>query len=79
MPAIVAAAGYKAAVTTRPGFNTSESDHYLLHRELTNARMRGLVFRARVYGNADAARFLRQQLMRPFEGRPTRAGEHKAA
>ena len=79
LPAIVAAAGYKAAVTTRPGFNTSETDRYLLHRELTNARMRGLVVRARVYGNADAARFLRQQLLRPFERRPTGAGEHETA
>jgi peptidoglycan/xylan/chitin deacetylase (PgdA/CDA1 family) len=79
LPAIVAAAGYKAALTTRPGFNRRETDRYLLHRELTNARMPGLVFRARVYGNADTARRVREHMMRPLAGWRAGTGAHKAA
>ena len=52
--------GYRGAVTTVSGFNTVETNPYLLHRELTRASMSGQVFRARVYGNYDAVRFLQQ-------------------
>lgn len=64
---ILAAAGYKAATTTLPGFNTLESDRYLLKRELTSPQMPGLVFRARVYGNTDGAQFLRRLLTQLLE------------
>jgi len=54
--------GYRAAVTTVPGFNTAGANPYWLHRELTRASMPGPVFRARVYGNYDAVRFLKQRV-----------------
>jgi len=52
--------GYRGAVTTVSGMNVIGSNPYLLHRELTYASMPGHVFRARVYGNYDAVRFLKQ-------------------
>ncbi len=58
--------GYKAAVTTASGFNRVGSNPYLLHRELTRASMPGRVFRARVYGNYDAVRFLRRGAQMAF-------------
>ena len=64
LPTILATAGYEAAATTLPGFNASGSEPYLLKRELITAEMTELVFRARVYGNADGAQFLRHRLMR---------------
>lgn len=53
--------GYRGAVTTVPGFNSVRSNPYLLHRDITSALMAGPVFRARVYGNYDAVRFLKQK------------------
>jgi len=52
--------GYKGAVTTVSGFNCVRSSPYLLHRELTGASMLGPIFRARVYGNYDAVRFMKE-------------------
>lgn len=52
--------GYRGAVSTLSGFNTFETNPYLLHRELTYAAMPSQVFKARVYGNYDAVRFLKQ-------------------
>lgn len=52
--------GYKAAVTTASGFNIVGSNPYHLYRELTGASMPGLVFRARVYGNYDAVKYIKQ-------------------
>jgi len=52
--------GYRGAVTTIPGFNSIETNPYLLHRELTYASMSGWLFRAKSYGNYDAVRFLKQ-------------------
>lgn len=57
-------AGYKGAVTTIPGFNVAATNPYLLHRELTRASMAGAVFKARVYGNHDAVRFLKEGTLR---------------
>jgi len=54
--------GYIAAVTTVSGFNRVNTNPYLLHREITYASMPESVFKARVYGNYDAVRFLKQQV-----------------
>ena len=54
--------GYRGAVTTAPGFNSENSDPYLLHRELTGATMPSSVFKARVLGNYDPIRFVRELL-----------------
>ena len=69
LPRILAAVGYRAATTTLPGFNTPESDRYLLKRELTNAEMSSCVFRARVLGNTDGAQFLRHWVWQRLPGR----------
>ena len=61
--------GYKGAVTTVSGFNTVGTSPYLLHRELTYASMPGSVFRARVYGNYDAVRFLKQRVGKILPGK----------
>lgn len=58
--ALVAAAGYKAATTTAPGFNDPSTDRYLLRREIMAADMPGLVFRARALGSTDGAQTLRR-------------------
>jgi len=55
---ILREAGYRGAVTTISDFNTSSTDPYKLHRELTRASMSSWVFRAKVYGNTDALRHL---------------------
>ena len=54
--------GYRGAVTTVPGFNIVGSNPFLLNRELTAAPMPEWVFRARVYGNYDAVKLIKQQL-----------------
>jgi len=53
---------YRGALTIISGFNSVGSSPYLLHRELTDASMPGPVFRARVYGNYDAVRFLKERV-----------------
>lgn len=60
--------GYKGAVTTVSGFNRIGSDPYLLHRELTNASMPGLVFRSRVYGNSDLVIFVKHLWKEIYSG-----------
>lgn len=52
--------GYRGAVTTVAGHNKIGSAPYLLHRELTRASMPKPVFKARVYGNNDAVRFIKK-------------------
>lgn len=56
--------GYKGAVTTVPGFNNARSNPFLLCRELTGAMMPGRVFRARVYGNYDAVRLIKERFLK---------------
>lgn len=52
-------AGYSAAVTTLHGFNSPDTNRYLLHRELTPISMSEWAFRARALGNYDAVQFLK--------------------
>jgi peptidoglycan/xylan/chitin deacetylase (PgdA/CDA1 family) len=60
IPAAVERAGYKAAVTVKPGFNRRDpACPYLLHRELTDAAMATVIFKARVYGNYDVVALVR--------------------
>ena len=59
-------AGYRGAVTTVSGLNTTRSNPYLLHRELTRAWMPQFVFKMRVLGDYDAMHFLKQSLRRVF-------------
>ena len=65
-------AGYRGAVTTRPGFNNDASDPYLLRRDLTGSRMSISAFGARVTGNYDAVMFVKKRLgkmLHPVRGR----------
>jgi peptidoglycan/xylan/chitin deacetylase (PgdA/CDA1 family) len=52
--------GYSGAVTTIPGFNSTHTNAYLLNRELTRASMPDEVFKARVYGNYDGVRVVKE-------------------
>lgn len=52
--------GYKGAVTLKPGFNSSLTNRYLLHRDIVNAGMPLSIFKARVFGNIDAVRSLKR-------------------
>jgi peptidoglycan/xylan/chitin deacetylase (PgdA/CDA1 family) len=45
--------GYKGAVTAEPGFNSEDTNPYLLRRDLTGDSMPAQVFRARVSGSYD--------------------------
>lgn len=59
---VLAECGYIGAVTTVSGVNKMSTNPYLLHREITHAAMPESVFKARVYGNYDGVRFLKQQV-----------------
>jgi len=50
--------GYRAALTTVPGFNTAGSNPHLLCRDLTGVPTPLCVFRARVQGTYDGVNFL---------------------
>jgi peptidoglycan/xylan/chitin deacetylase (PgdA/CDA1 family) len=52
--------GYKAAVTTITGFNTTNTNPFFLRRELTGAAMPHNLFKARVYGNYDAVNYIKK-------------------
>jgi peptidoglycan/xylan/chitin deacetylase (PgdA/CDA1 family) len=54
--------GYRGAVTTLSGFNTTGRNSYLLHRDLVNAAMPISVFKARLLGNQDGITFVRETL-----------------
>lgn len=66
---ILSELGYKGAVTTVSGFNGVGSSPYHLHRELTGTSMPGIVFRARVYGNYDTVRFLKECVQMIYQRR----------
>lgn len=66
---ILSESGYKGAVTSASGFNNSESNPYLLHREITDACMPRQVFKARVLGNYDAVQFLKKWARKIFQKR----------
>ncbi len=51
---------YKGAVTTITGFNTINTNPFLLRREITGAAMQHNVFKARVYGNYDGVNFIKK-------------------
>lgn len=61
---IVKEAGYRAAVTTVPGFNRVGSNPHLLCRELTGIPMPVCVFKARVWGAYDGVAFLKKHAAR---------------
>jgi peptidoglycan/xylan/chitin deacetylase (PgdA/CDA1 family) len=54
--------GYKGALTNISGFNGTNSNPYLLHRDIMYDSMNLSVFRARSYGNYDAVRSLKKWL-----------------
>lgn len=58
---MVRASGYRGAVTTLSGFNSSRSDAYQLRRELTPILMSHWAFRARAYGTYGAVRAIRDR------------------
>lgn len=64
---VLKAAGYIGAVGTDPGFNSIMMSPYHLHRETTRASMPLRIFRARVYGNYDAVRFIKQRVFKVFQ------------
>jgi peptidoglycan/xylan/chitin deacetylase (PgdA/CDA1 family) len=61
---LVRISGYRGAVTTVSGFNTTRTNPYLLHRELTPASTLEWVFRARAFGNYDAVQLLKRWIDR---------------
>ncbi|HEX7860392.1 MAG TPA: polysaccharide deacetylase family protein [Verrucomicrobiae bacterium] len=60
LPALVARAGFGGAVTTISGVNDPAMNPFLLNRELTDASMPLTVFKARVFGNQDGVRLLKE-------------------
>jgi peptidoglycan/xylan/chitin deacetylase (PgdA/CDA1 family) len=54
--------GYRGAVTAVPGFNTAGTNSYLLRRDLVNASMSMSVFKARLSGNHDGMKLVREIL-----------------
>lgn len=59
---ILRESGYIGAVTAQSGFNNASSHPYFLHRDITGAAMPSQVFRARVYGNYDAVRLVKERI-----------------
>lgn len=59
---LLRAIGYKGAVTTTAGFNTSFTNIFLLRRDITDAAMPHNVFKARSYGNYDAVSYIKQYI-----------------
>lgn len=62
IPALLKDMGFTAAVTAESGFNTIESNKYLLCRDIVGPEMPDLVFRARVEGNYEIVRRIRARL-----------------
>jgi peptidoglycan/xylan/chitin deacetylase (PgdA/CDA1 family) len=64
---ILREAGYKGAVTTLSGFNTSLTCPYQLRREIAGVSMPKPVLKARVLGNYDVVRYIKSILFRRAE------------
>ena len=61
---ILKKSGYKGAVTTIPGFNTTASNPFFLRRDLTRAGMSLPVFIARSSGNYDLIQFIKERVLK---------------
>ena len=51
-------AGYRGSFTIIPGFNSANTNYYLLHRDCLDADMPDIVFRAWLYGNYDVVKLI---------------------
>jgi peptidoglycan/xylan/chitin deacetylase (PgdA/CDA1 family) len=59
---ILRESGYLGAVTIVPGFNTVDTNRFLLRRDLVDASLSLPVFKARFLGNKDPVKFIRRIL-----------------
>ena len=58
--------GYQGAVTTISGYNDKKTNAFLLRRNLTSAAMSSLVFKARIYGNYELVKLLKETFLKSY-------------